>query len=799
MKRLKKYWAKLRKLLLMSWYTLFFYKPILKEHWILIDSKNGKDLGSNLLRIAEELAHNPDYRCYKVFISCNKGKKKEIRKMIETYQLKNAKLIKENGFRYARRAGMVKYIFTDTSLPLWFVKKEGQVITNTWHGTPLKMMGKDVGNRAYDMGNVQRNYLMSDYLIYPSDYMKDIMVSAYFLDNLYCGKILCSGYPRNSLFFSKERGESLRKKLGLENKKVYTYMPTWRGNLKHIDVQKNTNQIEYFFVYLDERFNDDEILYVRLHPFIHDTIDYSQYKHIVPFPAGYEPYDILNICDCMITDYSSVMFDFANSRKKIILFVYDREFYMDERGVYVSIDSFPFPQVRKAKDVLKELRTPKNYDEADFCKKFCQYDEENVASKLCCHIIKEDKKFKEYCVNNNGKQNVVLYSGNLAKNGFTTAFFNLLANIDREKRNYFVTFRSSTLKRFPDRIAPIPEDVGLLPIASIAGKTLFEKIAIDRYYNKNIVSRWNMKRVDRFFERLHRRNFGCCKMDYEIHYSGYEKDIINMFLHVKKNIIFVHSDMVAELKSKTNQHELTLKRAYHDYMKVVPVSKGVYAPTLEIGRNEDNIQVVNNSHDYRGIIEKSKKDVSFDGETIANVTLEKLKDVLADDCKKFITIGRFSAEKAHAMLIRAFEQYYNTNPNCYLIIIGGYGPLYDETLSLAGSLPCASNIIIIKSIANPMPILKNCDLFILSSTYESLGLSILEADTLGIPVICTNIDGPREFMEENGGYLVPPTQEGILEGLKAFEAGKVKVMNVDYEKYNQRAVQEFENLFVEVE
>lgn len=79
-------------------------------------------------------------------------------------------------------------------------EKEGQVIANTWHGTPLKKMGKDVGNRAYDMGNVQKSQLMADYLIYPSDYMRDTMASAYFLTDLYKGKILCCGYPRNSIF-----------------------------------------------------------------------------------------------------------------------------------------------------------------------------------------------------------------------------------------------------------------------------------------------------------------------------------------------------------------------------------------------------------------------------------------------------------------------------------------------------------------------------------------------------------------------------------------------------------------------
>ena len=246
--------------------------------------------------------NNPEYRSYRIFISCNKEKREEIQKMAERYGLQRAKFIAEGRFHYAKAIALAKYLFTDTSFPAWYAKKEGQVITNTWHGTPLKMMGKDVEDRSYDMGNVQKNYLIADYLVYPSDYMRDVMVSAYFLKNLYQGKILCSGYPRNSVFFDEKRREEMRKELGFEKKKVYGYMPTWRGNLKNIDSEKNTDQLEYFFMLLDREFNEDEIFYVRLHPFIGDKINYASYKHIRPFPEGYEPYDILNACDCMVTD-----------------------------------------------------------------------------------------------------------------------------------------------------------------------------------------------------------------------------------------------------------------------------------------------------------------------------------------------------------------------------------------------------------------------------------------------------------------------------------------------------------------
>lgn len=796
MYRIRRLKNKIKRWLLISCYLMFYYLPKLEKYWVLVDSKNGKDLGSNMLRIAEELALNKDYKKYKVYLSCNKSEREKIAQMLETYHMQNVKIIRESGLEYAKAVAMAKFLFTDTSFPIWFTKKEGQIITNTWHGTPLKKMGRDVSNRAFDMGNVQKNHLIADYLLYPSDYMKDIMTSAYMLNNLYKGKILCSGYPRNSVFFEEEKAKELRTKLGLDGKRLYGYMPTWRGVLKHLDPKKNTDQVEYYFVQLDKKLRDDEIFFVRLHPFIGNDLDFSGYKHIKPFPAGYDPYDILNICDCLVTDYSSVFFDYANKRNKIVLFAYDKEAYMDERGVYVSMDEFPFPVVRRVDELLVEMRSPKQYDDQAFVDKYCKYDRKNVAELVCRHIIKGEKQFEEYSAESNGKENILIYSGNLAKNGLTTALLNLLENVDTDKRNYVITFRSKSLEKNPERVSMLPDSVMIQPIPSIDVKSLGERLALYLVYNKNKTNKYLLKIADRFYKRLYRSCFGVSDYKHVIHYSGYEKDIINLFLQADaKKTIFVHNDMVEEIRTKSNQHKNTLCRAYRSYDYVVPVTVDISAPTKKLGATKENIRIINNCHGYKHVLNRMSGEISFEKDTVSTVSIERLKEILDSNVKKFITIGRFSREKGHDMLIKAFEKYHKENPESYLIIIGGYGSLFEETLMQAECSEAAANIVIIKSIANPMPILKKCDLFILSSLYEGLGLVILEADTVGVPVISTDIPGPQGFMRENNGYLVSVSTEALYEGMKAFDQGKVKVMNVDFEAYNKRAVQQFEKLF----
>jgi len=175
------------------------------------------------------------------------------------------------------------------------------------------------------------------------------------------------------------------------------------------------------------------------------------------------------------------------------------------------------------------------------------------------------------------------------------------------------------------------------------------------------------------------------------------------------------------------------------------------------------------------------------------VTNQQLIQILESDAKKIITVGRFSPEKGHRMLIEAFGRCLQNNPDCYLIIIGGHGPLYEETVEAARAV--SERILVIKSMTNPMAVMAKCDLFVLSSYYEGLGLTLLEADALGIPTISTDVQGPRGFVKEHGGTLVPPTAEGLHMGIEQFLDGKVKPMLVDYETYNQKAAEQFRKMF----
>ena len=794
--KLKKIKSKMIEQIKQMYYLKYYYKGKIEDNYILIESKQGADLAGNMFYTLKEIVEN--HKEYKVFLPVTPQSKNNIEKMLKTYNFNNVQIVLYKSFDYYKVLATAKYLFNDTTFPKVFTKREGQVYTNTWHGTPLKKMGKDVVNRRYAVGNVKRNLMFSDYLVYPNEEMKDKMVSAYGLKNLYNGTILNAGYPRNAIFFNRESEKKLRKKYKLENKQVIVYMPTWRGIMTARKQDEQLGEIIDLMRYMEEHLNDNQILYVKMHVLVQKALKFGDFKHIKGFPTGVETYEMLNVADTLITDYSSVFFDFANTGKKIVLYTYDEEDYTRTRGFYYSLQDLPFPKVKTPDELVKEINLPKNYDDTKFRKEFCTYDNIGAPKALVDFVLegKESNNVKTEKLHKDNKDNVLIYCSTLALNGMTSSLLSLMNVIDLNKENIIFSFRQKALSYYPMRLTKLPENTDVFPISTGYIYSFKEAIADVLFYNLNINTRFVKKYIDRMYKREVKRLFGNAKFDKVIHFTGYEKKITGLFERFDaKRAIFVHNDMVSEIKTKGNQHYKTLKEAYNKYDRVVAVSEDIVEPIKKISGRDDNIVIVNNAHDYKTILKKSEMDIEYSNTTVSNVSKKVLVKLLNTDYTKFINIARFSHEKGQKRLIDAFEKFYNKNPKSLLIIIGGYGKLYQNLHEYIKHLNCRYNVILIRSIDNPFPILNRCDLFILSSFYEALGLVLLEADTCGVPCFSTDVRGPRGFMKEHNGMLVENSEEGILKGMNDFMEGKIKPMNFDAEKYNQKVKEQYEKIF----
>lgn len=786
-------------------YTKLYEKATVKEKTILIESYSGSSISGNGYQVLLEILVDNRLQDYVLYVAVQKSKHEEIANFLKEQGITRPILVEMHSSQYVKCLATCKYLINNSTFPSYFIKKQGQIYYNSWHGTPLKTLGRSIASAPNEIGNTQRNFFMADYLLYPNTFTFEHMKEDYMLDTHFKGKYILSGYPRNGAFYDETKKEQIKESLEIGDKEIICYMPTWRGTLDSKNNQEQYITIMFYLYQIDKALDDNKIMYVNLHNYVSSIIDFKVFKHIKPFDSSYETYEFLSIADCLVTDYSSVFFDFANTGKKIVLFAYDKEEYLRDRGMYLSMDALPFPIVENVDNLLQELNDVHTYQPyGEFVQTYCKYDGLTARKKIVDLIFhgKQDSDMEVIAGESfsNTKENVLIYGGALSKNGITTSLCGLLDNIDLDKRNYTVLFYRNSVKKNTHVIRDFPKKLSYISIQGQKDLTLCEAFAHFLFLRLNRNSKWVQRKLDTVYEREIVRVLYNQSFDYVIHFTGYEKHIANLFNKMDDTVhktIYVHNDMAKEGNLKSNYHKDSILGAYEKYNCIVGVRDSMEKEIASLLPNKDTnkIKIVHNVNNIERIKERAKEDIVFDKDTFSTHTVEEIEAILNNkDCLKFINIARFSPEKGIDRLVAAFEEYQKTNPNAYLIVIGGLGVLFKEILEhvqMAG----LDHIVLIRSLTNPFPILAKSDAFVLSSLYEGLPMSIMEALILKIPVISTDITGPREFLQQGYGKLVEDSVEGIKNAFVLYENGKVEPSSFDAEAFNQKAIAEFETIF----
>lgn len=300
-------------------------------------------------------------------------------------------------YYYLARSG---YWVNNQNFPTYISKRKKTIFLQTWHGTPLKKMLFDVENiQGRDKTYRTRIYKATqnwDYLISPNKYATEAFTSAFKFEK----EILELGYPRNDIFYHSEKDiiyKQTRRKLNIpKDKKVILYAPTFRDN----ETEKNGFQ---FKLHLDlhhmkEKLGDEYILLLRLHIVIKGkfTINEELKEFVINASSYSEIQDLYLMSDILITDYSSVFFDFANTSKPILFFTYDFELYKNEvRGFYMNFEKeAPGPLLHTSEEVVNAIMNieeiAKVYDEKYmvFKEKYCAL-EDGKASERVVDLIFE--------------------------------------------------------------------------------------------------------------------------------------------------------------------------------------------------------------------------------------------------------------------------------------------------------------------------------------------------------------------------------------------------------------------------
>ena len=358
---------------------------------------SGRGYSDSPKAMYEYMLTAPEYRDYR-FIWCFKDPD-EYSFLLQNDRTSLVKFRTKEDSKALRKA---KYWITNYRMLNQQYPRKGQIYLQCWHGTPLKRLGYDIiesDNAMNSLAEIREKYRTDaekfSYILSPSPFATEKFATAWNLNETgQRHKIIEEGYPRNdrlAVTTETERAR-LRKELGIEGRKVILYAPTWRDN-QHTSGQGYTYKTEVDFDMLQKELGDEYVMLFRAHYLVANSFDFEHYKDFVIDVSSYPDINDLYIAaDILVTDYSSVFFDFSILEKPVIFYMYDLEHYANEmRGFYLSLDELPGPIVQDEDSLINEIRKTADWVADDkyigFKERFNPYEEGNSSKRVLKKII----------------------------------------------------------------------------------------------------------------------------------------------------------------------------------------------------------------------------------------------------------------------------------------------------------------------------------------------------------------------------------------------------------------------------
>jgi CDP-glycerol glycerophosphotransferase len=304
----------------------------------------------------------------------------------------SATVIRDGSSEHYDALATARYVVTNDHFPDWFARRPDQLCLQTWHGTPLKRLGFDVtarrndGNRFTRWAQQVENW---QYVLSPNPFSTPILRRAYAVE----GEMLETGYPRDDVLAGADRDartQELRRRLGIpDGMRTVLYAPTYRDHVYdrngryrldlHLDLER-----------LRAAVGDDTVILFRKHHYIVDPVPTDPHgfiRDVSRYPDGTE---LMLAADVLVTDYSSMMFDYANTGRPMLFFTYDLDAYADEiRGFYVDFTEIvPGPLLRTTDDVADALGDLEGVQASfaerygEFTRRFCKLDDGQASARV---------------------------------------------------------------------------------------------------------------------------------------------------------------------------------------------------------------------------------------------------------------------------------------------------------------------------------------------------------------------------------------------------------------------------------
>lgn len=402
---LKKFLIRILKkiIIFVKWFVdryIFIFIPV-DDQCVIFDSFMGRGYSCNPKAIYEYIRDNEEFSGYKKVWCYRKG---------NYFTVDDCVMVKYRSLKYYYYLSKAKYWIFNSKLSPDINKKKDQIYVQTWHGTPLKKLAKDIDigedktfyrsamSRAEMVKSYEDDERRYDYLISPNKFSTEKFQSAFGVAK---EKVLEIGYPRNDVLKNAddEMIREIKEKFNIPlDKKVLLYAPTWRDNV--FNAKGYVYKPKADFKKWKEMLSDEWVLIYKPHYLIVNDIEKEELGDFIYSSSNADDInDLYLVSDVLITDYSSVFFDFGVLRKPILFYMYDLQDYKDNlRGFYLDIHKdLPGPIIEDEENLLNSIINihtivkdySKRYEE--FYENFCNLEDGNASQRLVDAVFNNEK------------------------------------------------------------------------------------------------------------------------------------------------------------------------------------------------------------------------------------------------------------------------------------------------------------------------------------------------------------------------------------------------------------------------
>lgn len=690
----------------------------IKSNVILYESFAGAGMIDNPYGIFCEFAQTDEFRDW-THVWVLKDFEENKHAFLRWAAYPNIKYVLYGSDEYLKYISIAKVLINNCTFPSYWTKKDGQTYINTWHGFPLKKLFFDLPNNEIAMGNTLRNFLCTDCILCGSDHEEWVFNNS---ARLFGQKLLypMKQMPREKVFSSKEETFRALAANGFNfnpDKKIAIYAPTWRGTLRS-PTHPNIDEVTKVLTKAGYQ------VLVKPH-----HVNYEKKKEYVP--SSFDMNVLLEICDLLITDYSSVQVDWMRTGKPIVYFAPDLADYEAKQGLYFDFPCAPATNLAMLESFVSNLdaywmRVSKSVFEAE--KRTHYLGQKGHTTLDLVKAISGRQSFASAYK----KTRLLFYPGDLKPNGVTNSFFALLKSIDYTKYDVSVLLLKKETADYQQQLNRIPSSVRVFVRPGTYSQTLLEHCANDIILKKGIGTQplFNKYLVAQpIYWREFKRCFGGFQFDYAINYTGYSPFYSFLLEEASgRHVMWMHNVMRKDqMRCIDGRYPLrgsleTVFSTYQFYDTFIHVSEQAMKENCaDFPSIADSSFVVGNLVDHSFIMK--------------HLTKGSLPRSFDSNRTNYVNVARLSPAKNQIALIRAFKHFYKVNPFVHLYIVGD-GELRSEIEREIGDSTC---ITLVGYTANPYVLTYFCDYSILPSLYEGQGISILEARYLGTKTIVSNL------------------------------------------------------------